>query len=44
MITVGSRPGDSTVEDLGSTNKSHIIDEAGEPATMDPGTVYPLAL
>ena len=43
MITVGNRLDDCTVEDLGSTNKSHVVDESGEPQAMTPGTVYPLA-
>jgi pSer/pThr/pTyr-binding forkhead associated (FHA) protein len=42
MITIGSRLDDCSVEDLGSTNKSHVIDESGEPQTMNPGTVYRL--
>jgi hypothetical protein len=42
MIVVGNRAGSCTVEDLGSTNKSHLVDDAGEPQTLTPGNVYPL--
>jgi len=43
MITVGANPASCTVEDLGSTNKSHIVDATGQPNTLNPGTVYPLS-
>ena len=43
LITVGDRKDDCTIEDLGSTNHSHILDDSGEPQTMSAGSVYPLA-
>ena len=44
LIVVGTRAEQCTVEDLGSTNKSHIMaeDTGGDAQTLEPGMVYPL--
>lgn len=43
MITVGERAEDCSVEDLNSTNKSAILNEAGELSILEPGTIYRLS-
>lgn len=40
IITVGDHAEECTLEDLGSTNKSAMVDSSGELSTLVPGRIY----